>query len=562
MQRTDLNRSGFGERFWLMVCVALGLAQAWIARNSMTGDGISYLDNGDAYFRRDWAQAINGYWSPMYSWCLGLGMHLLKPSIWWEFIAVHAVNLVIYFFALVCFRFFLHAIIRGLRSEATKSGADSLPLPEWILMSLGYGIFLWAALVLFDVGAPTPDLLTAAFLFLIGGYLVELRDRESYANFAVFGIACGLAYLSKAVMFPLGFLFLTILLFSGKLSTRRVVGACGAGLLFLMVSSPFIAALSMQKGRLTFGESGRIAYAGMVNPGVPPVHWQGEEEGAGVPKHATRQLLNDPPVYEFAEPVGGTFPPWYDPSYWNDGVHGVFRWRAQIRVLLQSARNYTEILLGELGLLAGIGTLVLWGGRATRKAILRNWPLLVIAIFSMGLYSVVLVRSRYVGAFFVFLLMAIVAGIRLPRSADTAAAKYVVVAVMGTLLFSFVANLAEAAYMNNTAYGYPMQKEEIRAATALQSMGLRSGDRVAVIGDGRRDYWARLGRFKIVAEVSSPGAGNRQFWSEPFERRKLAYDNLARSGAKAVVVWAVPASADAGWKQIPATNYYVLFLNE
>jgi len=58
------------------------------------GMPISYLDVGDTYFRGDWAAAINGYWSPLYSWCLGLALYVLKPSIWWEFITVH---LVIYY---------------------------------------------------------------------------------------------------------------------------------------------------------------------------------------------------------------------------------------------------------------------------------------------------------------------------------------------------------------------------------------------------------------------------------------------------------------------------------
>jgi len=556
-----MNDKRFNERSPLILCILLGTAQAWISRYAMNQDGTSYLDVGDAFFRGDWAKAISGYWSPMYCWWVGLVLHVVKPSIWWEFVTVQAANLIIYLVALFCFRFLLHSILRAIREEAANKVDDSRPLPDWVVSWLGYGIFLWASLVLIDVADVTPDLLVAAFVFLIGGYLVDLRYRESYPKFAVFGILCGAAYLTKAAMFLVSFGLLIILLFSGKFSKRRALGVMLAGLLFLVVSLPFVAALSKQKRRLTFGDSGRLAYASMVNPNAPQKHWQGDPPEGGVPKHTTRQLLDHPAVFEFAEPVGGTYPPWYDPSYWNEGAHGTFRLRAQIRVLVQSARNYAKMFIDQLGLFAGIGILVLWGGTPTRRAIVANWPLIAAAALNMGLYSIVLVRPRYVGGFVALLCVALLAGIRLPRSAETTPlTKYVAIAVMGTILFSVVANFAEIAYVTNTVYGEPTQKDEMRAAEGLQSMGLRAGDPVAVIGDGTVDYWARLDRFKIVAEIFSPEPNQVQFWSEPWERRKVAYECLHRAGARVVVVWSPPNGVDPGWEKIANTNYYAYFL--
>ncbi|HXC41990.1 MAG TPA: hypothetical protein VNY51_00540 [Candidatus Dormibacteraeota bacterium] len=558
-----MNDKRHSERLPLILCILLGTAQAWISRYAMNQDGTSYLDVGDAFFRGDWAKAISGYWSPMYCWWVGLALHVVKPSIWWEFATVQAANLIIYFVALFCFRFLLHSIVRALREEAANKVDDTRPLPDWVVSWLGYGIFLWASLVLIDVADVTPDLLVAAFVFLIGGYLVDLRYRESYPKFAVFGILCGAAYLTKAAMFLVSFGLLVILLFSGKFSKRRALGVMLAGLMFLVVSLPFIAALSKQKGRLTFGDSGRLAYASMVNPNVPQKHWQGDPPEGGVPKHTTRQVLDDPAVFEFAEPVGGTYPPWYDPSYWNEGAHGTFRLRAQIRVLVQSARNYAKMFIDQLGLFAGIGILVLWGGTPTRRAIVANWPLIAAAALNMGLYSIVLVRPRYVGGFVALLCVALLAGIRLPRNAEAMSlTKYMTIAVTGTILLSVVANLAETAYVTDTVYGYPTQKDEMRAAEGLQNMGLRAGDPVAVIGDGTVDYWARLDRFKLVAEIFSPEPNQVQFWSEPWERRKVAYECLRRAGARVVVVWSPPHGVDPGWEKIANTNYYAYLLQK
>jgi hypothetical protein len=552
-----------GERALFILCIALGAFQVWFSRYRMDTDGVSYLDVGDAFYRHDWARAVNAYWSPLYAWLEGLALGLVQPSMWQESIVVHLVNLLIYLFALLAFRFFLHSVRRAIQIETDGGSDESRPLPEWCLNGLGYCIFLWSSLVLIDVGMVGPDLLVEAFILLLGAYLVRLRYEESLPKFAVFGILCGVAYLAKAVMFPVSFGLLVILLFSGRLSKRRFAGVFLAGLMFLTVSAPFIAALSRQKGRLTFGDSGKLNYAYMVSPEVQQKNWQGDPSEGEIPKHPTRQLLDRPPVFEFAQPTGGTYPPWFDPSYWDDGAHGTWRLRSQIRVLVQSGRNYIQMLLPQLGLLTGIAIFMLWGGRPTREGIVSNWPLIAAGSLSIGLYSLVLVRERYVAGSFVLIFIAILASIRLPRSTTGASLiRYITLATMGAILFSVLASLTEGFYLSNTVYGYARPIDNIRAAEGLQTMGIHPGDPVASIGDGVIQYWARLGKFRMVAEVFSPDADRIHFWAESWERRKMAYECLRRAGAKVVVVWSPPESMDSGWKQIANTNYYAYFLTQ
>src|SRR5215468_10379470 len=56
---------------WVFFAIAfvLGLVETWASRHEMNGDGIPYLDIGDAYFRADWSAAINASWSPLYKLC-------------------------------------------------------------------------------------------------------------------------------------------------------------------------------------------------------------------------------------------------------------------------------------------------------------------------------------------------------------------------------------------------------------------------------------------------------------------------------------------------------------
>jgi hypothetical protein len=555
-----MKRALFNERFFLIFCIALGALQAWICRYCMISDGVSYLDIGDAYLRGDWAAAINAYWSPLYSWCLGLALYILKPSTWREFSAVHLVNFIIYVGALFCFRFFLHSVLRALRKESTARPEDFLPLSEDALLAIGYGLFLWCAIVLIDVGRVTPDLLVAGILFLIGGYLVDLREQHSYAKFAVFGALLGAGYLSKGIMFPLGLGFLAILLFSGKLSQARISGVLLSVVVFLAVSAPFIFALSKAKGRFTFGDTGKLAYAALVSPGTPQIHWQGEPAGSGTPRHPTRQILDDPLVFEFGGPLSGTYPPWGDPSYWNDGVKPSFQLRAQIRVLVQSAFVYEKLLVGQLGLLAGALIFIFLGGKPTKKAIGLNWPLLAVAGLSLGTYSLVLVIARYVGASLVLLWVAIFAGARLPKEEKwERTARYVAAAVAISIVLSVLGHLVDQGYTNSTVGAEPSPKDQIVAALGLESMGLRAGDKVAVIGYGNLNHWARLGRFRIVAEAPA-ALPAREFWSSSPERRALAYERLSSTGARAVIAWNPPASAKGpAWEKVSNTNYYAHF---
>src|SRR5208283_4999633 len=108
---TDLRGYKWLRNVFRCAAIVLGLANAWGMRHTMGADGVAYLDMGDAYWRGDWHMAINAHWSPMYSWFLGGALKILKPSPYWEFPVVHAVNFVLFLAALGAFEFLLTALI-------------------------------------------------------------------------------------------------------------------------------------------------------------------------------------------------------------------------------------------------------------------------------------------------------------------------------------------------------------------------------------------------------------------------------------------------------------------
>jgi hypothetical protein len=552
-----------GERVWLAVSVVLGIVCAWAGRYSMISDGISYLDLGDYYLHGDWSNVANAHWSPMYPWLLGIAMKLVKPSLWWQFPVVHVVNYFVFLWALFCFRYFMNTFFtEHKREQESLTLLGLFHLPEWALRGMGYLLFLWSSLVLIGIWLVSPDLLLSGWIYLAAAQLTRLRDENSYAAFLRFGAVLGAAYWCKTVMFPLAFVLMGITLLSGRSVRPRIPRIIVAVIVFLLVSAPLILLLSREKGRLTFGDSGSITYAWLVSPGTPEINPVVANPASLL--HPTRKILEHPPVYEFAQPIGGTFPPWFDPSYWNEGLRPVFRLSSQVRALVESLTIYSKLLLAQAGWLTGVVIFVLMGRLATARGIAKNWPVLGFPLLALALYAFVLARPRYAGAFLLVLCVGVLAGIRLPkRSGYDQFARWVALGTMIVMMFSIAEPLLEMTYEGLSSGNPWLQTEPMRVAEGLHRLGLQPGEHVATIGVGITDFWARLGGFKIVAQIMPGDRGQNEFWRSSPEQKRAVYEALASSGARALIAFdSSDESLGPGWQKLPGTYHHVYLLSK
>ncbi|MBV8820923.1 MAG: DUF2142 domain-containing protein [Acidobacteriaceae bacterium] len=248
--------------------IALGLLETWASRSAMQSDGISYLDMGDAMMRGDWHMALNGYWSPLYPLMLGASERMVRARRVDEFTTVHFVNYVIFLICFICFDYFLRELWRTTSARRTSS-EDERRLPEWMFFSLGYAIFGYVVLSMIGMDRVSPDLLMAAFVFLAIGFLVRIRTTAvSWREFALLGICLGLGYLAKAPMLPLAILVAMIASVAARARTifARV---CVIAVPFVLLAGSWIAAVSMNHGRLIVSESGRINFILWVNHASP-----------------------------------------------------------------------------------------------------------------------------------------------------------------------------------------------------------------------------------------------------------------------------------------------------
>ena len=549
---------------WAVV-LGLGAIQAWAVRFVMNPDGVSYLDMGDAYWRGDWQHAVNAYWSPLYSWILGFFIKAFKPTPYWEYPLTHFVNFLIFAGALACFDFFLATFIADRKrrhSQLPVSTQSGLSESSWWL--LGYGLFACSSLVLIGLYRVSPDLCVAGLVYLASALIIKIRAGDArIPTYVFFGVVLALAYLTKAAMFPLAFVFLAAAFFSAGRSKKHLVGMAMSAAAFLILAAPLFAAISNQKGRVTFGESGAWNYSLYVNQDG---YWP---SGSSDLKHPVRQLTAQPPVYEFAEPVGGTFPPWYDPTYWHDGIKSHPYVRAEIRPIKASANVYGWIFFGFfLNVTLGVCLLYFMSGSlgATARRSAQEWAIAIPAIATLVLYSLVHSEGRFIAACVTVLFLVAYAGVQYSSTRERARLAQLIVAAVGatSILVIVVAPRHQwPVSVNVYAYPRPVPGPDLaEAAMALGRKGIQPNDKIGLVwnekwgsGATRGATVPRLLRLKIVCEAIDANA----FWKLDSQTRDQAIETLRRTGIEAVLARDVPSSDQSGWARLGNTQYFAYF---
>ena len=265
------------ERSSQGVVLLLGAITAYAGRNIPFGiDGLAYMDVARAYLHLNWHTAINGYWGPLYSWLLAFGMWIFHPGMQGELILVHALNYALFAAALITFVRFWHALAAWSRSTHN----DGVCLPDaapvaWTL--LGYLMFL--VTFTWSLDDMTPDVLVATLVFAIAGQLFQLDGAEEagssgLAAYAWLGGLLAIGYYAKAILLYFAvFILVALLARSFRSSDLRQTDLpkkdlpkidlhpkdfrkpITAALVFLVLVSPFVTALSRTLGHFSAGDS-------------------------------------------------------------------------------------------------------------------------------------------------------------------------------------------------------------------------------------------------------------------------------------------------------------------
>ena len=207
-------------------------------------------------------------------------------------------------------------------------------------------------------------------------------------------------------------------------------------------------------------------------------------------------ISSAPPILEFGS-APGTYPPWYDPSYWDEGLHPRFDLAQQLRALRRNFYQYVHEIGLQNGLIASF--LVLAGLRNPRGLLsdaLRVWFLWAPAFGALALYALVWVEPRYLAYFFVMIWAAALTSVSLPAS-HYSGRIIRTAALVAALLLSVRTGIV---FVADAVRGRRAALIQERVAEGLLDKGI-SGQNVVLIATELGEGWQKLARLHAVAEI-------------------------------------------------------------
>jgi len=477
----------------------------------------------------------------------------------WEYPVVHLLNYAIFLTALFSFEFFWRGL---LTSKGDKTWVGEAQSYAW---ALGYLLFACIHFGAGELALVSPDLLVAAVVYLASGMMLRFANGKwGMASAVLLGVLLGVGYLAKAAMLPFAVvLMMTMFALAWRQHQRKCLVAATL-LSCMLISLPFIAALSWNAHRFTWGSSAKLNMGWCVNNVRPPYrHWQGDRPGHEDALHPARRVFGWPEIYEFATPIAGTYPLWYDPGYWYAGldssVHPVLVAKAFLRNTSQIA-NYLFRTLGFLTTVVLMMTLLSDRIKDSWRLFMAFWPVLVHALAVLMMYAMVFWEQRYTSGAILLGCGVVMASMSISEEKWRIKVLRAASLMLGLMIVCWVLPLL----MLNYSYRLGGQSaQQVVVAERLQTMGIEHGDHVAVIGDSMKaSLWARLEKVRIVAEMpddSGTDDSTAAFWQSSAESEQSVLNILKNTGAKAVIASTPPKVLPPGWTQIGDTGHAVYF---
>lgn len=573
--------------FWI-TGITLSVAVAYGARYYTNSDAITYVEMGEAFARGDWWGMVNLTFSPVYAITLAAAQAFLVADPLQEIIRLKIVGFVWFLVTMIAADVMISSVRRGL---GQASAGDAPPLSGQAFTALSYVMFLVTALVSIRVQLMNPDMGVFFVALVCGTALLKIRsDPQGWGPYLVLTVAASIGYLLKSFFF----LYAALLFAVAFLASASLRGALPrltvALLLYTLIISPWIIALSAKKGGFTYGEGGRHTYAIEV-------------AGEGEPVYMPKALVERPATVVFDDTLPGTRPYSHDVAYWSVGVKPAYKISDHATMVLDNvgkvfSQNTWLIVVGAwAAVMAALGKPRIGGLRPLSLSLV----ILIPAVGGIGLFSLIRMEPRYIAPFLFMGFVGILTTFRFPnddsgpraqggprekKSASSVRSSVhpiigvqgfsregiykhraiigclvLLVFLLGVVIQSAIAQVHRGLLPSG---GKPSRLdayfEQISVHEHLSREGLTRGDRVAVVGNPPL-YWARMGGLKIVGEILD----RSEFLAVDSEARARVMAVLASAGIKAVLSHGPmpPRLVDEGWQQVPGTgSYWTLHLHD
>jgi hypothetical protein len=541
--------------FWIVgILVAAG--QAWVYRFKVTPDSISYLDMSDGVLPGgDWHRLINGVWSPLYPFLVGLARRIFLVPARNEIAAAHVLNIGFFIFAFVCFDFFLFSATNHLKKKRPAEPGGLVLAPRWAYLSVAYSLFLWASISGISLRNLRPDMLMSGFLYLAVGILLRMQGAPArWKSYLALGAVLGFGFLAKAPMLPIGVLILATTLFEVEAWRPAIKMVAAAFALMMVMGGLYFIPLSRARGHLTLGESSGFNYLVDVDLARPGWYLQDAGRGRGSFSHSPERIFSSPPAYAFELPYTVTHPLRFDPSSWIQGVRARFLLRRQFATFVNNFLHNRQVLL-VLGVATCITFIMAYRSRGRDEISLfrGTWPIWVIGLAGCCMYALLHIEARYVAAFLVLFWCGMIFSIRFPHRVSPYAVTVITLAVAASLLLP----MSRLIYLRYSQGMGKINADGV-AATELERLGIHPGDQVARISALGSDLGIeRIVRAEVIAEVDLDHAV--EFWISPITTQQALLQIFAGRGVKAVIATSPRLTAEnqSEWNRLGSTQYWV-----
>jgi hypothetical protein len=580
-----------------MVYLALLIPIAWLATKfdpyRIDGDAMAYMDIADLMRGHHWAGVVNGYWHPLYPACMALAQRLFHTTRMNELHAYYALNYVIFLASVVAILAFVSAL-DTLRKRMTPNADQNAGVSPLLglnaLRLLGVALVVIASQRELSMGKVRPDLLLQALMLAAFAMLLQALATESLIFAPLMGLFFGLAYLAKSFAFPVALLTIAVMVIfqawlQGRRAARVVVGGVLALVVFAAVAGPYVAALSKQKQRFDFGDSGALNYAWYVS-GTDKMHiepWMTDSFGSASVNlvHPEKQLLAQPGIYSYRAEPYGTYPAWFDPTYFHERIVPHFN---AGRLVHRDVRNVVlslRYVLNHPEALILLALLLICGARFGVKDWRRTafWlPPVLLGVGIWVIYGLVNIEERYVTLAYLLVILPVFAMLQTPaepaeRQAPWRPVAAALVALLAFLVLGESLRVALEERRTESVEGLPSawySPEIYGAAKGLNALGVGSGEEIACMGTIaclNDPYWMRLADVRVLTEVYNPDSKHLFEEFEGLPNRQQVYDVLKAQGAKVLVAAFDPGEmtgrtpASMGWIRLDDSDLYALPLN-
>jgi len=426
----QFDRSGHSWRPLLgPVALYLILACALLPfhRYMVPPDATAYITVARHYAQGQWSEAINTNWSPVFSW-------LMVPFVEAGVRHVLPANLVAILsgvFLLYCFE----RLARGFQLD-----------PVTRVLVLYTAAFMVAVFALLR---PGPDVLTTAILL---SYF-RIVCASDYPARKRTGLVCGClgaaAFLTKGYTFYFFFVHFVVMNAwfwwqAGRDARFSIMRQFASGMIaFLLVSAPWIIAMSAKAGKPSLGTTGAWNYRlfGPDSPGYPQYY----------------HLIPPPTPHGFSmwdQPAPSLLPAWSPFQSVRNFIH-------QARLIAVNSRRLVEFVINaSMFSLAGLFAYVIWAFGSPGVKHYGWFPVLFTTLLLPAGYSLVIMQDRYLWSIDLLMFLAGAAVVQVSARPLTVTAQRIAISVF---VLSFVLlPLRQLVGQRNSGKALYMESQVVR----------------------------------------------------------------------------------------------------